>query len=164
MTVLMPRSEAEDHHHQFLAFQTATTTTLDTKFPQLTSAIDVLTVANGQLHDRMICCEAMLNTKLDKHELSQLQGLVAKVMTYEDFKATTQTFLEQHRQVHDTIDQRLGQHGESLAELATQYATVAGELAQCGRKKDLYALAKEVKVLQSQVPPLASKQSVNEVT
>lgn len=106
---------------------------------------DELNTSHSLLNQRVGALDAMVSTKIDRSELAHLQALAAKVALYDDFRLDTLDSLKQLTAHSITTDQRLSQQEAALETHVLRLDDLSGALPKLATKKDVHALARELR-------------------
>lgn len=117
----------------------------------MSQVTDDLSSSQASLLEQFHHQEAVLHRKLDRSELQQLQSLVTKVVSYDEFREKTEKALSHLTKFESSTTQKLSVHDLDLDDIHKQLDSLHSEVGKCASRRDLHIIAKELKSLSEKV-------------
>lgn len=107
--------------------------------------------------------ETILQRKLDRSELHQLQSLVAKVLSYDEFRDRTETMMTRYQGFEASTRNTLEVHTADLKAVHARIDLLTVEVNKAATRRDLHILAKEMKAMSERLELCATNRDLEEV-
>lgn len=144
------RDEVEKQYRELMLIE-ETNKRIQKNLTVISQITDDLSASQTNLLDQFHHQETILQRKLDRSELHQLQSLVTKVVSYDEFREKTEKAIIHFSKFEDKANIRLKDHDNDLESIHKQLDSLHVEVNKCSSRRDLHIVAKELKALSNRV-------------
>lgn len=144
------RDEVEKQYRELMKIE-ETNKRIQQNLAVISQITDDINVSQSNLLDQFHHQETILQRKLDRSELHQLQSLVTKVVSYDEFRERTERNMEHFSHFEKKTDRTLESHDKTLNDVNARLDLLHIEVNKCASRRDLHVVAKELKLLSERV-------------
>lgn len=161
ISTLISRSEVE-HQYRELQKIAVVNRQIQKNISSVNQAMDAVSKSQSDVCEELRSHSDTLTRKIDRSELHQLQALVSKVLSYDEFKKNTLLSLQHFEEFEQQTLVKQQRHNDQLYSLTTQTDIMSKELTKTASRRDLHLLAKELQLLSDKVDVRATINDMDE--
>lgn len=154
------REEVEKQYKDLMTIE-ETNKRIQKNLVVISQITDEINASQSNLLDQFHQQEMILQRKLDRSELFQLQSLVTKVVSYDEFRERAEKSLLHLSEFEKSTIHKLGDHDQSIDNVHQQLDLLNIEISKCASRRDLHILAKELKLISDKVELCATKSELD---
>jgi hypothetical protein len=150
MSRLITREEVEKQYHDLMSIE-HTNQDLQKKYQNIIQITNTINHSQTELLSQFQQQEIILQRKIDRSELHNLQSLTAKVIAFHEFQLSTESQLASLQTWRPIIDHQNQETQSTQQAMNTVILSIQQEIQKMASRRDLHAIAKELKNMDQRI-------------